>query len=447
MEIFFKEVEEILFLIRKSGHLAYNKSKQKNAIDDPLLFAAYTNTAFKIAQEKICNLLIVVSNKLKELKEKLKTANRDRNETEIGALKRFIELEEYKEKILRHAIDSIAWIIYGGKIELIRRFYFDSGGTSELGGTGYKAMIEKAERINKDPLKFALISDLSTNLKIGDLHIWTPAGIKVEEVKSGEKNEIVFNLLEFYKTNNIPVDVALSRVKDQKLRKQIERVDRQKQRMDNSEKLINNGYLDLGNGVKKTISDPKMEFGTIQSDVKSLIIESKVKGWAYKNFEGGLHVGVYRGEWRVEGPKTLKEMVPEMNIYDLRGCIDNAIGEPLFCKNFSNADIIEILKSEVVIYVGFDVEKFIDFADNYGGDFKWTTKKELAGIKNFLDSNPKTKEISKEIFLQNNKGIILNRVFDEPDSPKAFLMQGLVWRMLFGLLDPRDIIMAEINRE
>jgi hypothetical protein len=111
MIVFFEKIEEILFLIRDSGHLAFSESKFKNENFNPLHFAAYCNTSFKIAQEKICELLLEVSNKQKELKEKLKTASRDRNQREIGALKRYIQLEDYKEKILRHAIDSMAWII------------------------------------------------------------------------------------------------------------------------------------------------------------------------------------------------------------------------------------------------------------------------------------------------------------------------------------------------
>jgi hypothetical protein len=134
-----------------------------------------------------------------------------------------------------------------------------------------------------------------------------------------------------------------------------------------------------------------------------------------------------------------------MNIYDLRGCLDNSIGEPLFCKFFSKEEIMEIVKSDVIISVGFDVEAFMEFANRFGGDFRWTTKNELADIKNFLDSKPKTKETSKEIFLQNNKGIIMGRVFDESNAQKVILMQGLIWRIVFGLLDPRDIISAELN--
>jgi len=285
MKEFFKKIEILSHLIRNSGVEKYFKENPNHTeIEYPQLLK-YSNSAFKEAQEMVLKLLRQELNSRLKLKEESKKARqkKDGDQQEIGAIKFKIGLSEFKERILRHVMDSIVWQILGGKREIIARFYLEEEGSTSLNDVGFQATEDFVNEQNKDPDKFALITDLTENIQAGDVLMISSRGIEIIEVKTGTKNKIAIDLFKFYEVNKIIENEGIERIKDEKFKKQMQRMQRQKKKIKETKEIIKNekGKYQKDEKISVNFITPTYIQETYREKLLDLIEKSKEKNRAY----------------------------------------------------------------------------------------------------------------------------------------------------------------------
>ena len=86
-------------------------------------FIANCHTGFKKGQELALNILLKIQDKMQELKDELKKANRQKDKEGIARIKSNIKICRFKENVLRHLMDMIAWQMIHGQLYISRRLY------------------------------------------------------------------------------------------------------------------------------------------------------------------------------------------------------------------------------------------------------------------------------------------------------------------------------------
>jgi len=180
-------LEKIFFHVARYGAVAYISENNISKDFNHQRFYELCNEGFKIAQTDILTEIKILQTVQKSLNNELKEERRKRNKSKIGELTSKIKVENYKEELLRNLTLTIAWQIFNGKREFIARFYTGEKGTNETEGKGFEAILQAAEDINQHVDRFALISDLTNNIQIGDLLVIYPEKLEIVEIKIGKK--------------------------------------------------------------------------------------------------------------------------------------------------------------------------------------------------------------------------------------------------------------------
>lgn len=436
MKQFFSNVEELMYYFRTYGYEQYLKNGQSmdNINSNELLRTTYDG--YKILQDKVIEYLKVEKQIEKDLDQKFNLYRKEKNEMLLTKIRIEIDFNRLRIKVYRHFIDSIIWVLFGGRRELIARFTTESDTNFNMDDAGFLSSLEYVRDINKDPLKITILTDISINVHIGDVIILSQEERQVVEVKSGKQNMIAQELFNFYEVNELDPKTRIANIDDKKFKTQMERMQNQKEKMS---KLVN--LLETGKGkhpVKDiqtvTIHDSFYEEETFHNIILKLYSESKDKKWAYDCIEGMVHIGVYRKDWRFKkGFETLTKANNNYQVYDIRKCMD-ILAEPLFCKPFPDEMIMDILTGEIIILLGIDYDAFIHWYNEFSDTpLRWSTKKELSKIR-----DDKTIDISG-IVIRENQAIIHQLT----DNLTGFIGYGLVFRIL---LDHNKPLIQILNR-
>jgi len=439
MKLFFYRIARLSKYFREGGVTKYLK-KNKSEEFDVLEAYKYTNDALKKVQTKTYKLLKqyyktekAISNQIKTLKSK-KSDKRIINKIEYK-----LKLLNYRVSVLEHLMDSMVWTILGGKRELVARFYMEDKGRKSIEDKGFEATLGYCNKLNIDRNTFALITDLTTNIQVGDLIITNSKGFSIIEVKTGSKNLEAIELFKSYDENKLDVETEISNIPDPKFRKQMNRMLNQKKRIYKTRNILINetGPYQKGDNGNVNLIDPKFAQRTYHESILKLLEKSEKENFAYDFIGNIIHVGVYRKHWRFGlGLKTLRELNSNYPVYDLRNAMSIAVCEPIFCKPFPQKYINQIISGEVIIYIGVDYQKIIDFANDFGGTYRWSTRREFQLVK---DHSP----ISyKETLNWDNRGI----TFTENDK-MGFVGMGQIFRMVFDHYHPWDLIINRINHD
>lgn len=236
------KVRQAFFFACRYGLYTYRQeNSDKNKIDHHR-FHVLCNTGFKIAQNIIFEELKLIQAKRRNLQAELKDARRKRVKQKEKLILEDIRFNEYKNDIFRLIIFSIVWQIFGGQLEYIIQFYIEDEGEKNLTDESFEAVVREAEKYNQEAEKFCLICDLTSNIQVGDLIIVSPNGYEIKEIKTGKKNEVALNLLEFYRHNAIELDEKrMSKSFDESLIDQLKRIKSQEERRKRVEEIIIKG--------------------------------------------------------------------------------------------------------------------------------------------------------------------------------------------------------------
>lgn len=439
MKLFFYRIARLSKYFREGGVTKYLK-KNKCKEFDVLEAYKFTNDALKKVQTKTFELLKKYYKQEKALNNQIKILKSENAyKSKINKIDSKLKLLNYRVSVLEHLMDSMVWTILGGKRELVARFYMEEKGRKSINDMGFEATLGYANKLNKDKNTFALITDLTTNIQVGDLIVTSSKGFSIVEVKTGLKNLEAIELFRSYDDKKLDVETEISKIPDPTFRKHMNRMFDQKKRIDKTRNILINetGPYQIGNNGNVNLISPKFTQRTYHESILKLLLKSEKENFAYDCIGNIIHVGVYRRHWRFGlGMKTLEELNSNYPIYDLRNAMSIAVCEPIFCKPFPQKYINQIISGEVIVYIGVDYQKIIEFANYFGGNYRWSTTKEFQLVK---DHSP----ISyKETLNWNNRGI----TFTE-NGKMGFVGMGQIFRMVFDHYHPCDLIINRIEND
>jgi hypothetical protein len=435
-------LEQIFYSISRYGaNKEFSKNEKPEDFDYNRFFIS-CNEGFKIGQSLCLEKIREIQKETSNLKEKLKDARREKKIELKKSLEKKIKTENYKEALLRNLIFSIVWQIFNGRREFISRFYTNEKGTNQLEGLGFEAILTAANDINKNSEKFALISDLTCNIQIGDLLVITQEQYEIIEIKTGKKNEEALRLIDFYKFNKIDItEERLDQTQNPKMVKQILRMIKQNIKTERVKTIIEEDSGEdpkLENTIIKLIDSP-IESETYHDEIALLLKQLEEKDWAYTSIWGVLNVGVYKNDWRLYGKFALEKLNNGYPIFDLMGTLGVTISEPIFAKplSFGDKNIINIATGKIKIYIGIDFDKFIAFSNDLGLPIRWSTRKEFGKFTSKSNLN------NKEIFSHKNQGLIIED--EETKGSPIFVGYGMLFRMIYDHVSPETLVMNRIH--
>ncbi len=208
------------------------------------------------------------------------------------------------EMVCRKTMDAIAWQLLNKQLYLARRLYRGQP-LPRVTRSEIDVLIRSADHVTGEiGQRFALISDLTSFVQVGDLLVIDPdVGLTLAEVKTGTVNQRIFEFIESYLDSHD--QAALQHFREREGKKtfsQLGRVLRQGARLEHIVNIINSGSgwdIDLDREV--VIPEKALQVDSYDNCLASLFEDSKNRGWAKEKIDDCLFIGVYRNEKQKAG--------------------------------------------------------------------------------------------------------------------------------------------------
>lgn len=394
-------------------------------------FLIKCHEGFKIAQELIIKEILEYQKLLREETSNLKEVRRQRDKAKEKKLLGQISIIEHRIKAFSHIADGIAWQLINGEIHIARRLYTKE--TSKyLDSSNIEHAIRVANEINTKGEDFALLSDITNFVQIGDLLIRHDLKVGIMELKEGKVNDLIADF--FDKLEKKDADMAeFMHTLDKKTLEQMQRVLKQKEKAARAIDLINNDEgPDPKTGSKITVNTPAIETEYYYEDLQKLAEQLKEKNWAYSVLHNAcVHIGMYKNEGRIMAPLIIKKLLDSKTknyiIVDFQSIIEN-VSTPLFAKPLDPDFLIAILVGDVKVIIGIDFDALIEMFNDVGLKARWLSEKETAKYKQ--------QEKMKVIFTINNKAIMVS---DPTETHQMIIGGGIISKILYDNIYPSNI--------
>nr|WP_294898884.1 hypothetical protein [uncultured Pedobacter sp.] len=398
------------------------------------LFTEKCHEGFKLAQVIIIEEVLYYQKLLREKKFELKETRRQRNKDASKKIGHIISVIEHRLSAYSHIADGIAWQLIGAQIHISRRLYVGES-IKQLDSSNLTHAITVASKINQLHENFALISDLTHFVQIGDLLVRTSRGLSLMELKQGTVNAKIADLVK--KIHN--PDSHLQEIEEEistfdlNTIKQLDRVLRQQERAGRAVEVINNDQgSDPKTGEKITVSTPKKSTVYYSHEFENLLGKLKSSTWAYDVIDRGcIHIGLYRDEGKLMAPFLIKEILSkETDNYVITDFISitGNISEPLFAKPISPEFMIDILVGDLKLIIGLNIDALNQIFEDIGFDVELLSEKETMKLKQ--------REKMKVMFIFNKRAIKLTN----PKNKESMIVGGgIISKILYDSIYPSNI--------
>lgn len=444
---FERELKKLIYYVREYGiqHLNFPRSELRHVRDNSTIaeeFTTQVHKGFYFAQERVIDLLRKVINEQKKAKCDIAEARRNRDKATERALQTKRDTAHYQECILRRVIDAIVWTLCGFELSTIRRLYMeqepvditDSNLNSEL------SFLESYKQ--SQPAGFALISDLSMIVQVGDIITKDIAnGTGIIELKEGRVNERVFEILHEYGENHC--DHYLASVLSEEGKKVSEQFFRSVKQLHKemlAVNIINEGQgEDPRGGNHVTVVEGTVELATFNPVFLDVIKRAAIKGSAVQTIQGCLTIAAYippvstiqPSDLPLERPSKNKKKNEEdttIRSMDLRQTLIDPTTRPLFLCPLPEAYIVDIAMERTIVKFYLNVPLWLQMFEEQGFSVRLLGKKETARMKQqanhgtqLLEVNGQAVEIQKRAY-------------------KTLLGEGLLARMFTCLNTPLSMV-------
>lgn len=434
---FSRELKTLIYYLREYGiqHIDFKFNsldslpKEQVQIDQ---FMAQVHQGFFAAQDRTIYLLKKVLQEQKRLKVSLADARRQHDKELSQKFLDSLNQVKFQERVLRKVMDGIAWQIFHYDLSTLRRLYCGQE-PIDITNSNLDSEIRFAEDYVRDnPDGFVLISDLTSFVQVGDVVALSKKdGTKIIELKEGEVNNKVFNLIDEAIEVNCPKYLELKlKNEDEHFIKHLARAIKQIDKSSQAFKAISTGYgTDLLTGQEVRIIQDEIKLDTYSDVMKKLSEDCHKKGYAISVVEGCLLIGVY------DTPKFpswafnmwTDELHIKMPIYDMRMSFYDPLSYPIFLQPFSDTFITKLISGEKVIKITLDIEQWLETLRKDGCTVKWMSKKETARVNSKLKG-------SNKMFDIDGQGIVV-----EKDGMKLQIGQGIFSRLFTNFITPSSI--------
>lgn len=429
-----KEISDIAFTtgvrsLNEDQQKRFPKGLTKKEIES---FIQKCHDGFKEAQKKLIEEIRYYQQLNREYKNQLKEARTLRDKESEKDLMYKIEATKFRLSTFSHIADAIAWQMIGGQIHVARRLHVKNEEPKQLDSSNIEHAIEVADEINKNPNDFALISDITGYIQLGDLLVKHKEIIGILELKEGKVNDQIAEFLQKLEKESKELNQdELSKHFDKKTAKQITRVHKQKQRAIQATEIINTDKgIDPSSGKPIVLSTPKVHTENYHVELEKLHRDLSSKAWSYGVVDSCVLIGMYRDEALPMGPflieQILKSQTEDFLVTDWHSIVDN-VSEPIFLKPFSPDFIIDVLIGKIKVIVGLDMNELINQFNKRGLPTKWLSRKEAGKIKS-ENNNGST------IFI-NNKCVS----FTLPKQGEIIMGGGIISKIIYDNIRPTNI--------
>jgi hypothetical protein len=396
-------------------------------------FLIKCHEGFKLAQDLIIEEIIEYQRLIREFTLELKESRRQRDKDKERSLLEKIAVSEHRAKTFSHVADGIAWQLISGQIHIARRLYIKES-SKYLDSSNIKHAISVAKQINQKPEDFALISDTTNFVQIGDLLIRQGKQVGIAELKEGKVNDQIADFFE-----KLEKEAPESEIKefvqnlDGKTVEQMKRILNQQERAIRAIEVINN---DKGNdpktGKKITVTTPSIETEYYYKELFELKEQLKEKNWAYGVLENAcVHIGMYKNESRIMAPFAIRELLRAKTenhiVVDFQGIVEN-VSSPLFAKPFDPEFLIDVVGGDVKVIIGIDFDALLEMFRDIGLKARWLTTKETVKMKEG--------ETTKSIFTVNKRAIGIS---GQTEDKEIILGGGIISKILYDNIYPSNI--------
>jgi hypothetical protein len=342
---------------------------------------------------------------------KEKQARLERNSDGLGRVSEKLAELTWELARVRHFADFLAWMFFKNEWHKIRRFYSGSKSRPNLLESNLPSVLDAVEYFHAEgELNFALITDLTSFIDIGDLLLVTENKIEVVECKSGDTQRRVFEFIEKLRADDFdPAKVDYSD-KDNKFFDQVERTLRQFERGSDAISFVN---------TEKGV-DPftKMEINLLISDASPdyyfdklivLVEESLKDDSAYDIVEDIIYLAAYRNS-KIERSRFIFEYMAHGTLenyitVDLMELLYAPLKEPLLFKPLGKEALFDLMFGRLKVYLALDLDKLISLFNEKGVSARWLSEKETKQHKS--RGGPKPFVYKKRAIQVSTNGITL----------------------------------------
>lgn len=410
---------------------------------NPESFLRLRNSAFADAQKLIITELQSITYQKKRLNVQIKEAHRRRNLSQAIRFNKELTEEKFKERITRKLADSIAWQLIDGRNDIAQWLHEDESAPS-IDESNLESVVEEAEKINQgDPLSFALISDLTSFIRVGDIIKRDTSGIlRIIEVKEGKSNQRAVAIIhDDVLSEEHKLDLPrLESIHGPHLAKQIKRIHKQLTKGARVEEIINTGKgKDPKTDTDVIIREPLSAPTSYTLNLAELLIELDTKDWAYTIVENSLMVGCYQGMMKRAGRYTLRSLAQtsfhgNFVTINFRQGLGTTLAEPVFLKPFREDDIFDIVFDRTRVFLVLDLDWLIEAFRERGANASWLSGKETAKLRQQNKSERPFEFNGRAIAVENAEwslilgdGSLRRILFDNllPSSVVSMLMESL----------------------
>lgn len=407
----------------------FTTNKEKFNFD----FIKHCHDGFKKAQDRIIENILVIQDEQGRINEKLREARAQRNKpATIDLIKRQNHLESMSG-LFKHCADAIVWQLIRGQLWISRRLYLNVGGQKRLKDVNLQSAKLVADSINSNPMNFVLITDITNNVQVGDLIGLIDGKFVLTEIKEGEKNLKVFEIITELSSQTTTLEEVIHNFSTEpKLLGQMYRTIKQHQTLQNVHQIISTDKgIDPSSQKEIKILTPQERTAIYDGRLAALEQQLHERSfWAYDVIEDCLHIGIYKGEKRFGGHLILKTISEQANrsnyiiIDSLR--VLESLSKPIFFLPFSPDFIFDLIFGRVKMYMMLDLDGYIELFNKYDLTAEWASRKETA----------RTKKLAKgyDIFEINNRGIKIRSKTD--DSVDIWMSNGTLNRIFFEHVYP-----------
>ncbi|RYZ91415.1 MAG: hypothetical protein EOP04_00570 [Proteobacteria bacterium] len=400
-------------------------------------FLAKVHEGWKLGQKVALRMLLSIQEQLQILKASLKEAYRSKNRLRLVRIKADISYNEFKENLVRHLMDTIVWQILQGQLYISRRLYLGVEGSKMLKDTNIESVLSVADRINETPGDFALIADLSGYIQSGDLLCKIGRQIVLVEVKDGDRNHEIVEILGEIQAGEIDLIEATSKYKlSEKDLKQLERQAKQIAVMENISNIVNTDKgFEHGTNNPIEIITPAESTPRFTNDLYEVRKQLDNRNlWGYTVVNECLHIGLYKGPFKIVGAKLLKaigDTNSQNTVLINYKTVIRSLNKPFFLLPFEREYIFNILFGRMDLYFLLDLDAFISIASDFGMKARWATERE---------TNKERAKGNKELFILNGRGIVVALANEAEFKQELFIAAGAIHKIVYEHINPAYVM-------
>jgi hypothetical protein len=344
-------------------------------------YKALVHFGFRLGQKKIIEEIIGLQRAHAELRDKIKRANNAQDKESKEALSKSKSKIEFDIQILRHFADFIAWQVVGGHHFKARVLYSGNKSRPDLLNTNLESVLLSVEQFHFiNPVSFALITDLTTFIDVGDILWISDDSIKIVEVKSGSKQERVTQLVK--KIVDLKYHIRKEDLEGitPSMMDQAERTIEQLRKGSAATSFINTEKgEDPFTGDQRQVFETSVKQDRYFQTLVQMMDTAMQDGEAFGSVEGIIKIGVFqphRVPLGLDFSDSSYIAIGKTIVTNYITQIFTPIREPLFFKPLGKEHFFNLLFGKLKVVLTIDLDNLIDFFNQGGLKAAWLSRKE-----------------------------------------------------------------------